>query len=127
MNREAGRESHIPTPLAHYAAVAVHDGIAYCSGSLGIDPETNEFANSTIQGQTVQALRNLDAVLHSVGSSLQKVLKISCVLARRQDFPEFDTAYSHIFGPDTRPARTTVSAQLLVRGALVELDAIAYI
>lgn len=112
--------------LAHYSPAIVVDRIVYCSGSLGIDPQTGELVEGGIQAQTRQALLNLDQLLAETGSSLANVVRMHCFLAHTTDFPDFEKAYREIVPPPP-PARSTVGAELVLDGALVEIEATAII
>lgn len=112
-----------PEPLAHYSPVVVHANVAYCSGCLGVTG-AGALAGDDVARQTRQALANLDSVLKSVGSGLEKLLSTSCFLARADDFDQFDATYDEVLA-SRLPARTTVVATLLLAGALVEISAIA--
>lgn len=111
-------------PLAHYSPAIVHGQSVYCSGALGTDPQSGALVPGGIEAQTRQALRNLETVLTLAGSSLAELVKVTCYLARADDFPGFDAAYRNVV-PDPPPARATVGVTLMVEGALVELEAIA--
>ena len=53
------------------------------------------------------------------------IVKATVWLTRIEDFAAFDAAYGAFFGDATLPARSTVRADLMVPGALVEIEAIA--
>lgn len=74
--------------------------------------------------QTARALSNLDAVLKASGLSLANVVKTTVFLADISDFPRMNEEYSKHFS-SPYPARTTVQAGALPKGALVEIDAVA--
>lgn len=111
-------------PLAHYSPAIVSECTVYCSGSLGTDPRSGKLVPGGIEAQTRQALMNLDAILTEAGSSLGNVLKMTCFLARTDDFLGFDRAYRELV-PAPPPSRATVRVELMVEGALVEIEAIA--
>ena len=99
-------------------------GLADRSGVLGTDPGTGELVPGGTYAQTRQALRNLEAVLRAASSSLAQVLGMTCFLARPETFEEFERAYREIV-PSPPPARATVGAELVVVGAMVEIQATA--
>ncbi len=111
-------------PLAHYSAAIVFDHTVYCSGSLGTDPRSGQLVDGGIEAQTRQALLNLDAALKTANSGLENVLHMTCFLTRRSDFGAFERAYRELV-PTPPPARATVGVELMVEGALVEVQAIA--
>src|SRR4051794_3838996 len=80
-------------------------------------------AGETIGEQTIQVLRNLQAILARRGRTLADVIKVTAHLADvDRDFAEFDNAFRRVM-PAPYPVRTTVGSTLL--GILVEIDVIA--
>jgi 2-iminobutanoate/2-iminopropanoate deaminase len=113
-----------PAPVGPYSQAVVHDGVAYLSGQIPLDPSTGELVGSDIEEQTRQVLANLAAVLEATGSGWPLVLRVSVYLVDIADFPAFNAVYAEILG-DARPARSTIEVAALPLGARVELDAIA--
>jgi 2-iminobutanoate/2-iminopropanoate deaminase len=105
--------------------VAVGDKqMIFCSGQIPIDPETGELITGDVAEQTRRVLDNLAAVLAAAGASLANVVKTTIFLANMDDFAAVNAAYGERF-PFDPPARATVQAAKLPRGAAVEIDAIA--
>ena len=77
-----------------------------------------------VRAQTERVLENLGAVLAAAGASFASVVKTTIFLADLQDFANVNEVYARYFG-QALPARATVQAAGLPRGALVEIDAIA--
>ena len=102
------------------------DRLVFVSGQAAVDPATGKLAGDTVEKQTEQCLKNVQAILEAAGSGLQHVLRCGVFLIDMREFPNMNAAYSRAFG-DHRPARTTVQvAGLPGDGLLVEIDAIAY-
>jgi len=78
----------------------------------------------TTAEQADQTLKNLAAVLEAAGSGLGLVVKTTVYLADMDDFPAMNEVYAKHFG-NHKPARSTVQAAALPKGARVEIDAIA--
>lgn len=98
----------------------------YCSGQIALDPETGDLVTGGIAEETDRVLRNLAAVLDEAGASLRDVVKATVYLADLDDFQAMNEVYGrHLDGH--RPARAAVEVARLPRGALVEIDAVAYI
>jgi 2-iminobutanoate/2-iminopropanoate deaminase len=74
--------------------------------------------------QTKRVLDNLGAVLEAAGSAFDDVVKTTIYLADLQDFGAVNEVYARYFG-QMLPARATIQAAGLPKGALVEIDAIA--
>jgi 2-iminobutanoate/2-iminopropanoate deaminase len=97
----------------------------FCSGQLGIDPQTGELKEGA-EAQTVQALENLKAVLEEGGSSLAMVVKTTVFLADLADGPIVNAVYKGYFS-DPPPTRSAVQVAGLARGARVEIECIAIV
>jgi 2-iminobutanoate/2-iminopropanoate deaminase len=116
------RTSEAPTPVGPYSQ-AIDAGAVYCAGQLGLDPSTGTLVEGIV-AQTARALKNLEAVLKSSGLGLNDVTRTTVFLVDLSEYAQMNEEYSKHF---TRPypARTTVQAVALPRGARVEIDAIA--
>ena len=66
-----------PAPGGHYSQAVVHEGLVFVSGQLPIVPDTGEKLTGSIETQTHQTLKNLEAILQAAGSDLDHVLKVS--------------------------------------------------
>jgi 2-iminobutanoate/2-iminopropanoate deaminase len=97
--------------------------LIFISGQLPFD-STGQIPADDIAGQTLQALRNLEAVLKSASLELRDVVKTSVWLRNAADFWTFDETYEKYFG-DIKPARSTVVSALVHPKALVEIEATA--
>lgn len=86
--------------------------------------QTKEFASPDVAGQTEQVMKNLGAILTAAGTSYDKVVKTTILLADMSDFATVNEIYGKYF-PSNPPARATFAVKGLPLGALVEIDAVA--
>lgn len=98
----------------------------FCSGQIPIDPSTGEFVSDDIAEQTEQVLVNLRAVLNAGGAELSSVVKTTVFLKDMADFAAMNEVYARHFS-ETKPARATVAAAGLPKGARVEIECVAVI
>jgi 2-iminobutanoate/2-iminopropanoate deaminase len=77
-----------------------------------------------IAAQTRQVLANLGALLKAAGVDFSRVVRTTVFLADLNDFPAMNETYQAYFS-EPYPARSTIQAARLPRGARVEIDAIA--
>ncbi|RSM15532.1 hypothetical protein CDV31_004968 [Fusarium ambrosium] len=119
------KDAPAPSPLMSQAVV--YNGMVYCSGSLGIDPITGKFATGSVADRTVQALKNLDAVLKAAGSGLHKTVKVNIFLSNIDYFSSVNDAYAKFFTQEVKPCRTCVVVAELPLGAEVEIEATGFI
>jgi len=115
-----------PKAIGPYSQAVVHNGIAYLSGQIPLDPVTNQLVEGDITVQTERVIQNLKAVLEAAGSSLASVLKTTVFLKDMGDFPKMNEVYGRHFG-EKPPARSTVQAAKLPRDVSVEIDVIAMV
>lgn len=124
MKRQIVTSPRAPRAIGPYSHANRLGNLVFCSGQLGLEPVSGVLAEGGIRAQTRQALTNLSAVLAAAGSSLQGVLKTTVFLADMNDFAAMNEVYGEHFPADP-PARTTVAALALPKGALVEIECIA--
>jgi 2-iminobutanoate/2-iminopropanoate deaminase len=113
-----------PKAIGPYSQAIVTDGLVFTAGQVALDPQSGELVGKTAAEQTEQVLKNLTAVLAAAGSSLARVVKTTVYLADMADFAAMNEIYAKHFGGH-RPARSTVQAAGLPKGARVEIEAIA--
>lgn len=130
MQRNIVRTAEAPAAIGPYSqAVVVSVGeqkMVFCSGQIALDPATGALVEGDVEAQTRQVLANLGAVLAAAGSGFADVVRTTIFLASMDDFAKVNAIYGEKFVNDP-PARATVQAAKLPRGALVEIDAIAVI
>jgi|SRR5215470_12814457 len=115
-----------PAPHSPYSHAVVANGFVFVSGQIPVRPggDPTEIVGTTIQEQTRQALRNVETILKAAGSSLQRLVKVTVLLARPDLYKEMNEAYAEFF-PDNKPARAMVRFGADIPGVLVAIEAIA--
>ncbi len=113
-----------PRPIGPYSQGVISGGLLFCSGQIGLDPQTGELIAGGIEAQTEQVLKNLQAVLKEAKMGLENVVKTTVYLADFADFGKMNEVYARQFAKDP-PARTTIQAAGLPKGAKIEIDVIA--
>ena len=114
-----------PSAIGPSSQAKVYNGILYSSGQIAINPATGNVEESSIEGQTLQVMKNLGAVLQAGGSSFEKVIKTTCFLANIADFAAFNAIYGQYF--TSKPARSCVAVKDLPKNVLVEVEVIAVV
>jgi 2-iminobutanoate/2-iminopropanoate deaminase len=112
-----------PQAIGPYSQGIVASGLLFTAGQIAIDPGTGRLVEGGLAKQTEQVIANLSAVFEAAGASWNDVVKTTVYLNDIADFPTFNELYGRLIG-DARPARTTIQAAALPRGALVEIDAV---
>jgi 2-iminobutanoate/2-iminopropanoate deaminase len=115
-----------PKAIGPYSQAVVHNGLAFLSGQIPLDPVTGQLVEADITVQTTRVLENLKAVLDACGSSLEQVVKTTVYLTDIREFAEMNEVYGTYFS-ENPPARSTIQAARLPRNVRVEIDAIAIV
>lgn len=117
--------STAPAAIGPYSQAIVVGNLVFCSGQIPLSPETGLIVGAgDIAAQTEQVMKNLHAVLQAAGCGFEHVARCTIYLSSMSDFATVNGIYGRFF-PSSPPARTTIQAAGLPRGALVEIDAIA--
>ncbi|MFU8861047.1 MAG: RidA family protein [Cyclonatronaceae bacterium] len=124
MTKKTVTSPDAPKALGPYSQAVIHNNLVYCSGQIGLDPASGEFAGDGIAAQARQVMLNLQAVLIQAGSSFDRVLKCTIFLADMNDFSVVNQIYGEYFGEEP-PARETVAVKTLPKNALVEISCTA--
>jgi 2-iminobutanoate/2-iminopropanoate deaminase len=122
-HREAVRTDAAPPALGPYSQAIAAGDLVFTAGQLGGDPRSGQLPEG-IEAQTLQALRNIASVLEAAGAGWRDVVKTTVFLADMSDFAAFNAVYAEVL-EEPFPARSTVEAAALPKGARIEIDAIA--
>ena len=115
-----------PTAIGPYAQANIIGDLVITSGQIPIDPATGNLVEGDIEAQTKQVFENLKAVLEAAGSGLDKIVKTTCFMDNMNDFAKMNEVYASFFSGDY-PSRSAVEVAKLPKGALIEIEAIAYL
>jgi enamine deaminase RidA (YjgF/YER057c/UK114 family) len=99
-----------------FSAAVKADGLIYVAGTLS--------AEGDIRAQTKKTIEDMRAVLQKAGSSLANVASVNVYLTDAANFAAMNEVY-RTFWPKDPPVRTTVVADLVIPGALVEIAMVA--
>jgi len=111
-------------PPASYSQAVRAAGLIFLSGTAPNDPQTGTVVGATIQEQTRQCLKNIQAILEAAGSSLDKVVSVTVVLADEEDFPGMNEEWLKWF-PSNPPARQGAKMPVKAPGLKVSIAAVA--
>lgn len=111
-------------PPASYSQAVKAAGLVFVSGTAPTDPVSGAIVGATIQEQTRQSLRNIAAILEAAGSSMDKIVSVTIVLADEDDFAGMNEEYLKWF-PSDPPARQGAKLPARMPGLKVSIAAIA--
>ena len=115
-----------PAAIGPYAQANIIGNLVITSGQIPIDPATGNLVEGDIEAQTKQVFENLKAVLEAAGSGLDKIVKTTCFMDNMNDFAKMNEVYASFFSGDY-PSRSAVEVAKLPKGALIEIEVIAYL
>jgi len=111
-------------PPPTYSQAVKAGGLIFVSGTAPADPATGQLVEGTIQDQVAQCLRNISAILEAAGSSLDKAVSATVVLADEDDFAGVNEEWLRWF-PTNPPARQGAKLPVRVPGLKVSIAMIA--
>ena len=112
------------TPVGPYTPIVRAGDWLVVSGQVGLGDAG--LVEGGVQAQLRQALANLRALLETEGASLAHVAKTTVFLTSIDDYAAMNETYIDVFA-DHRPARSAVAVAALPIGALVEVEAWAFV
>ena len=113
-----------PAAIGPYAQAVRLNDFLFASGQIPVDPETGEIAGDTIESQTRQVMKNIQAILEAADMTVSDVVKTTCFLADMNDFAAFNQIYGETFTPC--PARSCVAVREIPKGVLCEVEILAH-
>jgi 2-iminobutanoate/2-iminopropanoate deaminase len=124
MARQIVFSTQAARPPPTYSQAVKAAGLVFVSGTAPHDPRTGAIKGATVQEQTAQCLTNIRAILEEAGSSLDKIVSVTIVLADEEDFAGMNEEYLKWF-PSNPPARQGAKLPARIPGLKVSIAAIA--
>jgi 2-iminobutanoate/2-iminopropanoate deaminase len=92
----------------------------YLAGQIGTD-SSNRLVPGGIEAETRQTMANIADVLARSGSSMDRVVKCTVMMADMKEWPAMNAIYATYF-PANYPARSAFGTNGLALGARVEIE-----
>lgn len=124
MTRQIVFTTKAAKPPPTYSQAVKAAGLVFVSGTSPTDPATGTISGATIQEQTRQCLTNIRAILEEAGSSLDKLVSVTVVLADEDDFAGMNEEWLKWF-PSHPPARQGAKLPARIPGLKISIAAIA--
>lgn len=106
-----------------FSEAVQYGDILYLSGQVG--DIGNVVVPGGIAAETNQVMKNIQGVLERNGSSMENIIKCTCMLADINDWAAMSAEYVKFF-PNHKPARSAFGTTGLALGARVEIECMAY-
>ncbi|MCB9057113.1 MAG: RidA family protein [Calditrichae bacterium] len=113
-----------PAPIGPYSQAIETNGFIFLSGQIALSPEKGEIVSDNVEGQVIQVIKNITAVLEEAGLKISNIVKTTIFLKDMNDFVKVNEIYGRYFS-DSKPARSTVEVSRLPKDVLVEIECIA--
>ena len=117
--------ANAPAPIGPYNQAILIKDTLYISGQIPIDPTTGELIQGDIKAETLQCMKNLQAILEEAGMTFENAVKTSIFIKDMHQFSEINEVYGNFFEEATAPARETVEVANLPKFVNVEISMIA--
>ena len=124
MAKQIIQTDEAPRSLAGYSQAVKAGGLIFVSGQGPFDPRTGEVVGATIQEQTGQCLRNIEAILRVAGSSLDQAVSATFILDEESDFAGMNEEWGKWF-PKDPPARQGAKLPIHPKGMKISIALIA--
>lgn len=114
-----------PGAIGPYSQAIQAGDFLFASGQIPLNPATGEIVEGGIEAQTRQVLENVKGVLAGSGFTVDQVIKTMVFITSMGDFAAVNGVYSQYF-KENPPARSCVAVKELPKGALVEIEIVAW-
>jgi 2-iminobutanoate/2-iminopropanoate deaminase len=111
-------------PVGPYTPIVRAGEWLVVSGQVGL--ADGKLVSGGVMAELRQAIENLKGLLAGEGAGLDQVVKTTVFLRHMSDYAAMNETYVEAFG-DHRPARSAIGVTELPIGALVEVEAWAYV
>ena len=119
--------NNAPTPIGPYNQAVQVGNILYTSGQVALNPGTGNLEMESIETETEQVMKNLNAILTAANTSFDNVVKTTIFITDMANFSRINTVYGKYFDEATAPARETVQVAGLPRGVNIEISMMAIV
>ncbi len=113
-----------PAAIGPYSQAIEQNGTLYISGQVPLVPETMKIIEGGIKEQTLQVMKNIDAILSEAGYSFADVVKSTCLLSDMANFKAMNEVYGQFY-KENPPARAAFAVKELPLSVMVEIETIA--
>lgn len=113
-----------PAAIGPYSQAVLAGDTLYCSGQIAIDPATGDLVQDGIVSETIQVMKNIEAVLAAADMSFSNVVKVSIFMSDMGYYTNINEVYAQYF-TENPPAREAVAVKTLPKNVNVEMSVIA--
>ena len=124
MSKKIINTADAPSPIGPYSQAVIAGNMLFISGQIALIPGSGDLVNATVEAETTQVMKNLQAILSAAGTSFGNVVKTTIFLSDMGLFASVNEIYGKYFEAEF-PARETVAVKGLPKNVNVEISMIA--
>lgn len=114
-----------PAPVGPYNQSIQSGNMLFVSGQIAIDPATGNLVDESIEAETHQVMKNIQAILTEAGMTFENILKASVFVSDMGNYSRINAVYAEYFDESTAPARELVEVANLPKYVNIEISVIA--
>ena len=118
------KTTNSPSPIGPYSQAVKIGNTLYTSGQIAINPLTGKLEMDSIEIETHQVMKNMEAVLNDANMTFDNVVKTSIFILNMDNFSRINEIYGQYFTSNF-PARETVEVARLPKDVNLEISMIA--
>ena len=124
MSKSIVYSANAPEPIGPYSQAVKSGNMLFISGQIAIQKPSETLITGTIEEETEQVMKNLEAILTAAEMDFSNVVKTTIFLRDMGNFPKVNEIYGSRF-VSAPPARETVGVSGLPKNVNVEISCIA--
>ena len=113
-----------PKAIGPYSQAIEINGQLFISGQIPVDPAISKIVEGGIKEQSIQVMKNIEAILTEAGYTFADVVKSTCLLSDMSNFAAMNEVYGEYY-KENPPARAAFAVKELPLGVLVEIETLA--
>ena len=125
MKKEIIYTKDAPEPIGPYNQAIKIERTLYVSGQIPLIPGKMELVNNDLEKETIQVMKNIEAILLKANMTFSNVVKTTIFLSDMRNFEIVNKIYGRYFNPENAPARETVEVSNLPKYVRLEISVIA--
>ena len=125
MKKEIIYTKDAPEPIGPYNQAVKVGRTLYVSGQIPLLPRKMVLVNNDLEKETIQVMKNLEAILLKANMTFDNVVKTTIFLSDMSNFERINKVYGRYFNPEQAPARETVEVSNLPKYVRLEISVIA--
>ena len=125
MKKEIIYTKDAPKPIGPYNQAIKIERTLYVSGQIPLIPGKMELVNNDLEKETIQVMKNIEAILLKANMTFGNVVKTTIFLSDMRNFEIVNKIYGRYFNPENAPARETVEVSNLPKYVRLEISVIA--